>query len=482
MEKILGKCNKIAYVLLCILMCDCCMFSSTNFVEIGMLDHRMILIILLLLFSIPTLLSKFKNIVRNKYFITIILFAIWIVIATVIGLINHNRVSLIITDIKGFMYFIILPVAIALLDNHERIHRLMKIMMYASFIAAIYVMIMLTLYITQPEFYDTINPILTVLNISKFPDTTVGIPRMFYTSVMYLLCACGISVYLDVKENKERMSFKYILITSIALFALFMTFTRSIYLGALVAAVGVVASIFIVTGKNVRLRLGKYVACVVAIFLMLTSVYSIAADMNYLKFAIMRSTVSITKSENEVIGTESEITENLESDTQTEEIELIVTETTDIDVSTENVDTDVQKEYIELTQTSDQARNLTLQGLYRNIAKSPIIGLGLGAEFEERPDGLNEYFYLDLWSKAGIVGLLLYLAPIFYMIRTIIINRKSFNLNNISVLILLSILIGFMTFSFFNPYMNAAPGILFYCIVMGVFSEFEGREKLESKG
>lgn len=483
MSTVLEKSRRIAFILLCILMCDCCMFSSANFVQIGILDHRIILIILLLLVSIPTLLLKFKDIIRNKYFISVILFAIWIVVAAVLGLINNNRLHLIVSDVKGFMYFVILPVAIALLDSRERIHKLMKIMMYASFVAAMYVMIMLTLFIAQPEFYDTINPILTIYNISKFPDTTVGIPRIFYTSVMYLLCACGVSVYLNITEKKERINPKYLLITSIALFALFMTFTRSIYLGSLFTAIGVVASILWVSGKSMRLRLGKYICCVAIIFLGLTAVYSIAANTNYLQFAVMRSVASVEKPESELTDSESELVEPTEQEVLTDDSEAISTEISDVYVSTDNVveDADVQKEYIELTQASDQARDLTLQGLYRNIKKSPIIGLGLGAEFKERPDGLNEYFYLDLWSKTGVVGLLLYLTPFFFMIRTIITTRKRFKIDNIGLLILFSILLGFMSFSFFNPYMNAAPGILYYCVVMGAFSQFENTRKSDEE-
>jgi len=65
----------------------------------------------------------------------------------------------------------------------------------------------------------------------------------------------------------------------------------------------------------------------------------------------------------------------------------------------------------EITANSNETRAATVNGLKAIIKEYPVIGRGLGATGEER-DGADEYFYLDVLARMGIVGLLLYMMPL----------------------------------------------------------------------
>ncbi len=453
-SQILKWCDKIAFILLCILMCDCCVFGAGRFLSFGAISYRMILLALVLIASVPVLLSRWKEIIKNKYVVMVLLFGFWMIVATIIGVLNENRTSLIATDIKGFMYFALLPAAVCIITNKDRLQTLMKAMMYASAVSGILLILSLCMFLGAPEIYAVINKALSSGMIASFSIISPKLPRMFFKSVMYLLCGCAFSVYFQAKSEK-KFKIHYVLITAVSLFGMFMTFTRSVYLGAFFAALGTVVFLFIFGNKTQRKNTMIHLGGSVALFLAIVLTFSAISDSNYLKFAIMRSVAS----ENVPADTEDESSED-ETDTEDSE-----SETLDED--------DYQEQYIEITIKSDKIREETLRGLYRNISKSPIIGIGLGAEFPERPTGLNEYFYLDLWSKGGIIGLGLYLAPILLMLRTIIKRFKQFTMNHVGALLSFSILVGFLAFSWFNPYMNAALGIIFYCCVIGMFSYIE---------
>ena len=63
----------------------------------------------------------------------------------------------------------------------------------------------------------------------------------------------------------------------------------------------------------------------------------------------------------------------------------------------------------------------------------------------------------------GIVGLLLYMAPFFY-ICIVVFKRRSFLKNNIYCCAALCCLIGFWMVTWFNPWMNAVLGIAMYAL------------------
>jgi hypothetical protein len=109
--------------------------------------------------------------------------------------------------------------------------------------------------------------------------------------------------------------------------------------------------------------------------------------------------------------------------------------------------------YLDETKKSDELRTSTVSELIENIKASPIIGHGLGKGLMVRGNGeeLNEYSYLDIMSKTGIIGLVLFILPAAYMVFSLLFKKsKKFNMAKIWM----SVLLGFMVFSYFNPYIS----------------------------
>ena len=129
-----------------------------------------------------------------------------------------------------------------------------------------------------------------------------------------------------------------------------------------------------------------------------------------------------------------------------------------------------------MTKGSDKTRAKTLKEMNTYIRQAPLLGHGLGKAITVRHNGLTEYFYRDLLVKTGAIGLILYLLPALWLVLALI--RKS--MSNPNKLILgcwVAVLLGFMGFSYYNPYMNASLGILFYCCTVGVFGNLKYKRK-----
>ena len=462
-SKIDMACSKFGMVLLCILMMDCCIFGAGRIVSAGPISFRMGILALLILTAIPLIFSQWKKLIHDKYLWFLLAFIVWLVIATLIGITNSNRKSLIITDLKGFAYFSFLPAAICILNSKERIHILMKCMMYASGFLALFTCFLLCSYLWFSDFFFAFHDFAFPLQVSAFSSISTKIPRLFFKSDLYLLCGCAFAAYFQIISASKKIQWRYIAITALCLFALLMTYTRSIYLAALVAAGGILFFFFCFTKKEMHRRFLTHLGAAVALFLVIVGIFSFSGKANYLGYAIMRSTIS-------------EIDEPTSSNPQNDSSGSVSSN------PAQNIEEEMQNHYLELTRKSDQIRYETRQQLYEGIKNSPIIGNGLGAEIEIRPDGLNEYFYLDLLYKAGIIGLLLYLIPLIGMCIYLIRSFKKSNDNKLRISAWLAILLGFLSFSWFNPYMNAALGILFYCCVIAVFSLVDKDKLTDGKG
>lgn len=145
---------------------------------------------------------------------------------------------------------------------------------------------------------------------------------MFFKSVLYLLCGCAFSVYFQTVSSSKKLSFKYIFICAICLFALLMTYTRSVYLAALLAAAGISAFLFVFNEREGRKKLFKQLGTAAAAFLIIVGAFSLLAQTNYIGYAISRSTVG--EIENNNLGNSENPPDNLEEQMKNDYLELTV--------------------------------------------------------------------------------------------------------------------------------------------------------------
>lgn len=465
MPKILSnnKLEKIAFILLNILAADLCIFGAGRLIEFGPLTFRMILLLLLFAACIPLFIKNFKNLFKSRYIAAILIFGILVVFSTFVGIINNNRISLIITDVKGFIYFAFLPCVIVLVNSYEKILLLAKTCMYSATVQALIHIIFICFYIADVSWLEA---------FAEFCDEK----RFFYVSYLIssnnvrvnffssicLLLGIAFSIYFSIKTTSKVFKIIYPLITALCGFSLLISYTRSIYLAVGVTVITFLIFLFIRSTKNERIAILKHLAITVLSFSIITAGFGIKTGENYFTYALSRTFIGIDFFEDLFDGSNL----NLDGDSDLDD---------DSDESEDEKDKDT---FYKNTIASDGIRALTVKELITNIKKSPVIGLGLGAEIPSRPNGLNEYFFLDLLSKMGIIGLGCYLSPLIFMLVQLI---QLFKKKNKQILLLLGwfcVLLGLIIYSYFTPCMNSSVGILPYCFIMAVF-EFYKKSELD---
>ena len=464
-----SKLEKIAFILLNILVVDLCVFGAGRLIEFGPLTFRMILLIVLFVICVPLFLKNFKSLLKNNYIRIILIFAGLVVFSTYIGIVNNNRINLIITDIKGFVYFAFLPCVVVLINSHDKVVKLAKTAMYSAAIQAILHMIFVCFYIANVPWLNSFAEFSYERRFFyiayRISSTNV---RITFLSMICLLFGMAFSIYFSVKSTKKATKIIYPMITAICGFSLLMTYTRSAYLAAAVTVLSLLIILFVYIAKNEKIALLKHLATTLVIVGVITAGFNIGTGDNYLSYGLSRVFVGI------------DIFDDLfNKDNNPGSVDSSDDNSDNADDETPN-DIEQDDSFYQNTVYSDDLRAQTVSDLMANIEKSPIIGLGLGSEIKSRPDGLNEYFFLDLFSKMGIIGLICYLSPVILMVIQLIqlVKKKS------KIFLMLSIwfcvLLGFITYSYFTPCMNSSVGILPYCCVMSVF-EFYKKIKIDSE-
>ncbi len=458
-----NRLEKIAFILLNILVVDICVFGAGRLIEFGPLTFRMILLIILFVICVPLFFKNFKNLLKNNYIRIILIFAGLVVFSTFIGIVNNNRMNLIITDIKGFVYFAFLPCVVVLIDSHEKIVKLAKTAMYSAAIQAIIHMIFVCFYIADVPWLDSFAEFSYERRFFyiAYRISSKNV-RIIFLSLICLLFGMAFSIYFSVKSTKKVTRIIYPMITAICGFSLMMTYTRSAYLAAAVTVVPILIILFVYITKKEKIALLKHLATTLVIVCVINAGFNIGTGNNYLSYGLSRVFVGI------------DIFDNLFPIDSSEDN----SEDTNDETSKDTGETDA---FYQSTVFSDNIRAQTVSDLMANIQKSPIIGLGLGSEIKSRPDGLNEYFFLDLFSKMGIIGLICYLSPVILMVIQLIQLLKNKSKTFLMLSIWFCVLLGFIIYSYFTPCMNSSVGILPYCCVMSVF-EFYKKIKIDSEG
>ena len=456
-------CDTLAWGMFCVLMADVCIFGAGKLISVGPLSFRMILLALTSVVCLPVIFKNFKTLFKSKYTWVVGGFGLWLILSTVIGIRNGNNISLLVTDWKGFLYFLLFPSAICLVRNRQRAQTLTKVMMYSAGVMALVHILCILCYLWMPELLDRINPYAKSVHFFyvsyEISETNV---RISFLSLVCQLIGCAFSVYYQLQETKPWKRCVYVVITAVCLFAIWLSYTRSIYLAAGVAALGTVIMLLIRADRTARRRIAAHLCSSLALFFVLIAAFRIGTGTNYFSYGLSRTFAGV----------------NLPSISAPSEPSVpddIPEETTDAETEPDEEPDEAPDEepdsFHSSTVSSDQLRATTVDDLIDRIQTSPVWGHGLGTAIPSRPDGLNEYFFLDLGAKTGLVGLALYLAPIALMLWSVIQKLKERWQDSAFYGLWLVIILGFVAYSYFTPCMNSSVGIMCYCCAMAVFQQ-----------
>lgn len=431
---------------------------------IGSLTPRMLFGFFALLFSLPKLMRWFRGYITNPILLMFLAFLAYLAVCAVRGYLADNKMSVLLNDVKGFAWLLLVPVFIAAVDTRARFSKLLSCILVGAVIQAGIALYINTVCSTVSEgimiFYHPIynTQLGTVGNISG------KIYRVFMRSCPYMVIACGIAFFRQVQAEKIRL--RYVAAIGVCLCGILMSFTRSLYgCTAVVALCAIVAVVWFYRSKWKKMLKFGVITAVVTFCMVFAMEFMFSAS--YFNFALSRT-----------IGTEPKqsLAVSLRNTWECYKFEVMNGEQTPGKDLTEELEQNQreelveQQDYIDVTEESDNLRQVTMSELGALIRVNPVFGNGLGAFAPSRDtgknlpnDGLDEYFYLDVLARMGMVGLVLYMLPFAYLMVICLKERRKLAAFPGGVAIICGTF-GFWAITWFNPWMNAVLGITGYAL------------------
>jgi len=490
-DKIIPFCDKAAVVLMCLVIFDAGVFGAGRVINIGPLGFRQCLLLLLGVVCIPLLIKRFDNVIKDCGLWLLVVYAVWLVFQLVRGIMNHN--TLLNVDISGYIYYLFYPLALVVLTDKNRVKTVMKTIVWSSAVLSVIVIALFILYsIDQVAFLNIASYGLSI-NFSRLGVITQSLPRIYMLSGLYMIAGFLFSMYFVIVEREQGV-FKVVchVVPAFGVFASMLSFTRSVYLAFFVGVAIVVIAYLLLLSKQQKKILIGYLVAVAAETLLIIAMFSLLTNTNSLEYAFSRLGVTFTglstsqqpidpsdpvKPDSDSVKPDSDPV-NPDSDSVKPGSDSVKpgsdsvkpgSDLTKPDSSQSNLGTnnnansgqdkpDEYAHYNEMTQVSDELRAQTVVQTKEFIAKSPIIGHGLGFAIPLRPNG-NEYTYLDMWNKVGIVGVVLFFSLTIYVIINMFRKIGHDTDGLVITFTWLSFVLGIMAYSVFNPYITSSLGV-----------------------
>ena len=482
MMKKLTKINleQISFWLLCAIVFDCAALGGGTIVELFGIDIRMVLYGAFFLCSLPCVLRNFRRILSNRFVLILLAWGLWIIGATVRGILAGNRMDLIISGWVGFASFGILPGAICVLKDRERIGKVMGVVCAAAGFLALQSLFVLIVYQLDLDAFVSLNLYMIQQELGGCTGVDDTVVRIFFRSHPLMVFGCACSLYRAVKGEKKGEKLLHCANIGLCLFSLLLSYTRSIYLCMIVCIAAVVAGGCFVLEKEEIKRMWKRIAGAVSAFAAVLLLCDVLLGAGFLNYGVYRSVgvdvlnrVEVSLGlEDGALGGGYEVTE------ATKPKETKPKETKPRPQSTKPT-TDASDPDFDINAWSDDLRGRTVAELMERIKQKPLTGSGMGAALDARADGYNEYFYLDQIYKTGLIGILLYMAPMALMALAVLEGRKKEDA--FLRVVWLAGLGGIAAFSALNPYLNGSNGIVLYCCTIAVFSAYNQKNSAISK-
>lgn len=438
------RCSQLSFGVLCLFLLECSITGGGRYWEVGPVSVRILLGGLAAVLALPELFRHLGAYLKKPSIWLTLIFVAWLAFCAWLGIRSNNRMDVLITDVKGFMWLFLIPVFVAVVRSRDRLRTLLSWVLAGAVIQAALILAVNAAVVLS----DNPEPLcrwLTAHSIGLVDIVSNKLVRVFFKSSPYMIVGCVVVLFRQARAPKLR--WRYVLVVSLLLCALLLSFTRSLY-GALgLTAVLSITAVLILCPAG-RKRVLAFLLAAVVCFGVMSTVQEIVLEGSYLSFAVSRT-----------VGREipaswaSQLRGRIRGDIS--------------DDKPNDAEMDRQRSYIEVTEKSDRFRQETQDGLKDCIRRSPIIGCGLGAAAASRDSGVDEYFYLDMLARTGIVGLLLYILPFGYVVLWCL-RRRSLLRECPEGAAVVCGLCTFWVVTWFNPWMNAVLGIAWYAVTLSV--------------
>lgn len=441
----------ITYISLVLYMFDVVLLGTGKLTKSFGIQSRMIFFGISVLAAVVLILLDLKKYLNNKYLISVLVFMVVIFIAAIRGFVGKQNTTILLSDFKGFMNFLIVFPMMAVMYKKNRVISFLKMLCLSLGVVSV-LGIILAFYLQMPleirhwayDFFDGYN-------ICMITELTGRVTRIFFNSGSRLFFAgFALSIVFSLIENKRKII--WIFIASLDIFGVFISYTRS---GYLAFAIGIFAFVVLILlfyrdfFKPLAIR-----ACFVAgIVVVLIGTVSVAEKANLVDVAI-----------NRCLFAGAEIEDN----------------DTNVDKPSDNKN-DKNNKNDKLTNEKAEIQNLAIREQRKtlaleNIKKHPLFGGGLGVS-NDINDGFIEYFYLDILSKIGFIGFIIFIIPFLFSVFDTIILRDVFCKEQrlLALAAQLGCLFVFVI-SYFNPCLNSSVGLFMYSLALVLSMPWENKK------
>lgn len=441
----------ITYISLVLYMFDVVLLGTGELTKSFGIQSRMIFFGISVLAAVVLILLDLKKYLNNKYLISVLVFMVVIFIAAIRGFVGKQNTTILLSDFKGFLNFLIVFPMMAVMYKKNRVISFLKMLCLSLGVVSV-LGIILAFYLQMPleirhwayDFFDGYN-------ICMITELTGRVTRIFFNSGSRLFFAgFALSIVFSLIENKRKII--WIFIASLDIFGVFISYTRS---GYLAFAIGIFAFVVLILlfyrdfFKPLAIR-----ACFVAgIVVVLIGTVSVAEKANLVDVAI-----------NRCLFAGAEIEDN----------------DTNVDKPSDNKN-DKNNKNDKLTNEKAEIQNLAIREQRKtlaleNIKKHQLFGGGLGVS-NDINDGFIEYFYLDILSKIGFIGFIIFIIPFLFSVFDTIILRDVFCKEQrlLALAAQLGCLFVFVI-SYFNPCLNSSVGLFMYSLALVLSMPWENKK------
>ena len=441
----------ITYISLVLYMFDVVLLGTGELTKSFGIQSRMIFFGISVLAAVVLILLDLKKYLNNKYLISVLVFMVVIFIAAIRGFVGKQNTTILLSDFKGFLNFLIVFPMMAVMYKKNRVISFLKMLCLSLGVVSV-LGIILAFYLQMPleirhwayDFFDGYN-------ICMITELTGRVTRIFFNSGSRLFFAgFALSIVFSLIENKRKII--WIFIASLDIFGVFISYTRS---GYLAFAIGIFAFVVLILlfyrdfFKTLVIR-----ACFVGgIVVVLIGMVSVAEKVNLVDVAI-----------NRCLFAGAEIEDN----------------DTNVDKPSDNKN-DKNNKNDKLTNEKAEIQNLAIREQRKtlaleNIKKHPLFGGGLGVS-NDINDGFIEYFYLDILSKIGFIGFIIFIIPFLFSAFDTIILRDVFCKEQrlLALAAQLGCLFVFVI-SYFNPCLNSSVGLFMYSLALVLAMPWENKK------
>ena len=443
----------ITYISLVLYMFDVVLLGTGELTKSFGIQSRMIFFGISVLAAVVLILLDLKKYLNNKYLISVLVFMVVIFIAAIRGFVGKQNTTILLSDFKGFLNFLIVFPMMAVLYKKNRVISFLKMLSLSLGVVSV-LGIILAFYLQMPlemrrgayDFFDGYN-------ICMITELTGKVTRIFFNSGSRLFFAgFALSIVFSLIENKRKII--WIFIASLDIFGVFISYTRS---GYLAFAIGIFAFVVLILlfyrdfFKTLAIR-----ACFVGgIVVVLIGMVSVAEKVNLVDVAINRCLFAGAEIEDTNTNVEKPSDNKNDKNNKNDKSELT------------NKKAEIQNLAIR-----EQRKTLALE----NIKKHPLFGGGLGVS-NDINDGFIEYFYLDILSKIGFIGFIIFIIPFLFSVFDTIILRDVFCKEQrlLALAAQLGCLFVFVI-SYFNPCLNSSVGLFMYSLALVLSMPWENKK------